>query len=134
MSQFPTLNQVVYKDVDTLFDIHPVTRKLNVLTNNAAVARSVKNLVLTNKGERPYQPFLGCDVRNQLFELNDGMVESEVEDTISEVINQYEPRAELIQVRADNQIDNHRISVNIKFRVVNQTDPIEVNFFLERVR
>ena len=56
MSQFPTLNQVVYKDVDTLFDIHPVTRKLNVLTNNAAVARSVKNLVLTNKGERPYQP------------------------------------------------------------------------------
>ena len=74
MSQFPTLNQVVYKDVDTLFDIHPVTRKLNVLTNNAAVARSVKNLVLTNKGERPYQPFLGCDVRNQLFELNDGML------------------------------------------------------------
>ena len=134
MSQFPTLNQVVYKDVDTLFDIHPVTRKLNVLTNNAAVARSVKNLVLTNKGERPYQPFLGCDVRNQLFELNDGMVESEVEDTISEVISQYEPRAELISVDADIKPDQHSVDVTITFRVVNQQDPISINLMLERVR
>ena len=134
MSQFPTLNQVVYKDVDTLFDIHPVTRKLNVLTNNAAVARSVKNLVLTNKGERPYQPFLGCDVRNQLFELNDGMVESEVEDTISEVISQYEPRAEFISVDADIKPDQHSVEVTITFRVVNQQDPISINLMLERVR
>ena len=134
MSQFPTLNQVVYKDVDTLFDIHPVTRKLNVLTNNAAVARSVKNLVLTNKGERPYQPFLGCDVRNQLFELNDGLVESEVEDTISEVISQYEPRAELISVDADVKPDQHSVEVTITFRVNNQQDPISINLMLERVR
>ena len=134
MSQFPTLNQVVYKDIDTLFDIHPVTRKLNVLTNNAAVARSVKNLVLTNKGERPYQPFLGCDVRNQLFELNDGMVESEVEDTISEVISQYEPRAELISVDADIKPDQNSVDVTITFRVVNQQDPISINLMLERVR
>ena len=134
MSQFPTLNQVVYKDIDTLFDIHPVTRKLNILTNNAAVARSVKNLVLTNKGERPYQPFLGCDVRNQLFELNDGLVESEVEDTISDVINQYEPRAELISVDADIKPDQHSVEVTITFRVVNQQDPISINLMLERVR
>ena len=134
MSQFPTLNQVVYKDVDTLFDIHPVTRKLNILTNNAAVARSVKNLVLTNKGERPYQPFLGCDVRNQLFELNDGLVESEVEDTISDVINQYEPRAELISVDADIKPDQNSVDVTITFRVVNQQDPISINLMLERVR
>ena len=134
MSQFPTLNQVVYKDIDTLFDIHPVTRKLNILTNNAAVARSVKNLVLTNKGERPYQPFLGCDVRNQLFELNDGLVESEVEDTISDVINQYEPRAELISVDADIKPDQNSVEVTITFRVVNQQDPISINLMLERVR
>ena len=134
MSQFPTLNQVVYKDIDTLFDIHPVTRKLNILTNNAAVARSVKNLVLTNKGERPYQPFLGCDVRNQLFELNDGLVESEVEDAISEVISQYEPRAELISVDADIKPDQNSVDVTITFRVVNQQDPISINLMLERVR
>ena len=98
------------------------------------MARSVKNLVLTNKGERPYQPFLGCDVRNQLFELNDGMVESEVEDTISEVISQYEPRAELISVDADIKPDQHSVEVTITFRVVNQQDPISINLMLERVR
>ena len=134
MPQFPTINQVVYKDFDTLFDIHPVTRKLNVLTNVDAVVRSVKNLVLTNKGERPYQPFLGCDVRNQLFELNDGLVESEVEDTISDVINQYEPRAELISVDADIKPDQNSVDVTITFRVVNQQDPISINLMLERVR
>ena len=134
MSQFPTLNQIVYKDIDTLFDIHPVTRKLNILTNNAAVARSVKNLVLTNKGERPYQPFLGCDVRNKLFELNDGLIESEVEGVISDVINQYEPRAELISVVANIRPDQHSVEVTITFRVVNQQDPISINLMLERVR
>ena len=130
----PVISNVFYKDIDTLFGNHPVTRKLNTLTNNAAVARAVKNLILTNKGERPYQPFIGGDIRNKLFELNDGTLEVDVETAIQDVIQEYEPRAELIEVRADNQIDNHRISVNIKFRVVNQTDPIEVNFFLERVR
>tara|TARA_B100001989_G_C24421905_1_gene404438 strand:- start:413 stop:817 length:405 start_codon:yes stop_codon:yes gene_type:complete len=134
MSQFPTLNEVVYKDIDTLFDIHPVTRKLNILTNNAAVARSIKNLVLTNKGERPYQPFLGCDIRNQLFELNDGIVESEVEDVITECINQYEPRAELISVVANIKPDQHSVEVTVTFRVVNQTDPVSINLILERVR
>ena len=116
----PVVNSVVYKDIDTLFAAHPVTGKLNTLINNAAVARAVKNLVLTNKGERPYQPFIGSDIRRQLFELNDGTVEGEVRQAIEDVIREYEPRAQL--------------SCTIKFRVVNQTDPITVNFFLERVR
>ena len=130
----PVINSVVYKDIDTLFAAHPVTGKLNTLTNNAAVARAVKNLVLTNKGERPYQPFIGSDLRRQLFELNDGTVEGEVQQAIEDVIREYEPRAELISVRANNQIDQHRLAVDIKFRVVNQTDPVNINFFLERVR
>ena len=134
MSQFPTLNQVVYKDVDTLFDIHPVTRKLNVLTNNAAVARSVKNLVLTNKGERPYQPFLGCDVRNRLFELAEDFTEDEIVENITDVINEYEPRAELIDVVADVKPDQNSVNVSITFRVINQTGETTVNLLLEKVR
>ena len=130
----PVVNNVVYKDFDTLFAAHPVTGKLNTKINNEAVIRAVKNLVLTNKGERPYQPFIGGDVRNKLFELNDGTLEVEVETAIQYVIREYEPRAELISVRANNQIDQHRLAVDIKFRVVNQTDPVNINFFLERVR
>jgi len=98
----PVVNNIVYKDFDTLFAAHPVTGKLNTKINNQAVARAVKNLVLTNKGERPYQPFIGGDIRNKLFELNDGTFEVDVETAIQDVIREYEPRAELIEVRADN--------------------------------
>ena len=134
MPQFPIINQVVYKDFDTLFDIHPVTRKLNVLTNEDAVIRSVKNLVLTNKGERPYQPFLGCDVRNRLFELNDGFTEDEIVENIQEVIGEYEPRAELIDVIANVRPDQNSVDVTITFRVINQTEISTVNILLEKVR
>ena len=134
MPQFPTINQVVYKDFDTLFNIHPVTRKLNVLTNVDAVVRSVKNLVLTNKGERPYQPFLGCDVRNRLFELNDGFTEDEIVENIQEVIGEYEPRAELIDVIANVRPDQNSVDVTITFRVINQTEISTVNILLEKVR
>ena len=134
MPQFPTINQVVYKDFDTLFNIHPVTRKLNVLTNSDAVARSVKNLVLTNKGERPYQPFLGCDVRNRLFELAEEFTEDEIVENIEDVINEYEPRAELIDVIANVRPDQNSMDVKIKFRVINTTATSTINLILEKVR
>ncbi len=130
----PVVKNVFYKDVDTIFGNHPVTRKLNTLTNNAAVARAVKNLILTNKGERPYQPMLGSDVIAQLFELNDGLVESNLDTAITEVIKNYEPRAELLSVFVDAENDQHLITVDITFRVVNQIDPITINVMLERIR
>ena len=89
---------------------------------------------MTNKGERPYQPFLGCDVRNRLFELNDRFTEDEIVENITEVINEYEPRAELIDVIADVKPDQNAADVTITFRVVNQTRETSINFFLERVR
>ena len=130
----PVINSVVYKDIDTLFAAHPVTGKLNTLTNNEAVARAVKNLVLTNKGERPFQPFIGGNIRNKLFELDDGTIELEVRQAIEDTIREYEPRADLISVFAEPIPDRNLINVTIKFRVVNQTEPQTINFFLERVR
>lgn len=128
------INSVYYKDIDTLFGAHPVTRKPNTLTNNQAVARAIKNLILTNKGERPYQPFLGSDVTYQLFELNDGVVDVELQESIEMCIQNYEPRAELVTVLINQQIDNNQISVDITFRVINQVEPVTINIILERVR
>ena len=128
------VKNIFYKDIDTLFTSHPVTRKLNTLTNNNAVARAVKNLILTNKGERPYQPFLGSDVTYMLFELNDGFVDIEMREAIEMCIRNYEPRAELEDVVVDQQVDNNQISVNITFRVINQVEPITLNIILDRVR
>ena len=130
------IRNVVYKDVDLLFDVHPVTRKLNTLTNNRAISRALKTLVLTDKGERPYQPFLSWNIRSRLFDLasNGLQIEADIKQDIEDVIRNYEPRAELIDVFVDSNIDGNAINVTIKFRAVNQTDPEVVNFFLEKVR
>ena len=130
------IRNVVYKDVDLLFDVHPVTRKLNTLTNNRAISRALKTLVLTDKGEGPYQPFLGGNIRSRLFDLasNGLQIEADIKQDIEDVIRNYEPRAELIDVFVDSNIDGNAINVSIKFRAVNQTDPEVVNFFLEKVR
>lgn len=141
------IRNVVYKDIDILFDKHPVTRKLNTLTNNDAIARSIKNLILTNKGERPYQPFIGGDIRNKLFEPNDGTVDAEVRGSIEEVLNNYEPRAEILNVSTRQGVDKmelrnsaaffgdeHSLYVEITFRAINQERPQTISFFLERIR
>ena len=130
------IRNVVYRDVDLLFDKHPVTRKINTLTNNAAIARALKTLVLTDKGERPYQPFLGGNIRSRLFDLasNGSEIEVDIRTDIEDVIREYEPRAELIDVFVVENIDRNAIEVSIKFRAVNQTDPEVVSFFLTRVR
>ena len=130
------IKNVVYRDVDLLFDKHPVTRKINTLTNNAAISRALKTLVLTDKGERPYQPFLGGNIRSRLFDLasNGLQIESDIQADIEDVIREYEPRAELIDVFVNSNIDANSIDVTIKFRAVNQTDPEVVSFFITRVR
>ena len=130
------IKNVVYKDFDLLFDVHPVTRKLNTLTNNRAISRALKTLVLTDKGERPYQPFLGGNIRSRLFDLasNGLQIEADIRQDIEDVIRNYEPRAELIDVLVDSNIDGNAINVSIKFGAVNQTDPEVVSFFLEKVR
>ena len=64
---------VVFKDFDISFTKHPVTRKLNILKNDLAVARSIKSLVLTNKLERPYQPSIGSNVKARLFEESNSL-------------------------------------------------------------
>ena len=64
---------IYQKDFNITFDRHPVTRKLNILKNDLAVARSIKNLVLTNKLERPYQPSIGSNVKARLFEESNSL-------------------------------------------------------------
>ena len=82
----PRTNAVVYKDFDISFTTHPVTRKLNVLKNDLAVARSVKNLILTNKNERPYQLNVGSNVRNRLFEPADSFTGQKIRSDITEKV------------------------------------------------
>ncbi|WP_292486279.1 GPW/gp25 family protein [Methanohalobium sp.] len=127
-------NRVVYSDLPINLSVHPVKKDLTRVTNNDAIKRSVKNLILTSFYERPFRPFVGSNVTSYLFENFTSITEENIEDAIYEVIRNYEPRAELLNVRVNAQPDRNRFSVTIIFRAVNQTEPVEVEFFLNRVR
>jgi len=123
-----------YKDLDLLFNIHPVKKDINKHTAEMAVINSIKNLVLTNHYERPFQPDLGSNVNKLLFENMDAVTASSLEREITQVIQNFEPRATIYKVSVIPDYDNNGFIVDMEFLINNQTDPIEITFFLERVR
>jgi phage baseplate assembly protein W len=123
-----------YKDLDLLFNIHPVKKDINKHTAEMAVINSVKNLILTNHYERQFQPDLGSNVSKLLFENMDAVTASSLEREITQVINNFEPRVSIYRVAVIPDYDNNGFTVDMEFLINNQTDPIEITFFLERVR
>jgi phage baseplate assembly protein W len=123
-----------YKDLDLSFNIHPVRKDINVHRGVTAVINSVKNLILTNFYERPFQPELGSNLRRLLFENLDVITASSLEREISQTITNFEPRVRIIGVKVLPQYDENGFSVDLEFLINNVTEPITITFFLERVR
>lgn len=123
-----------YKDLDLNFTIHPVKKDITKTTAEMAVINSIKNLILTNHYERPFQPDLGSNVRKLLFENIDTITASAVEREIRKTIENYEPRVQLSKVQAVADFDNNSFKVRMEFYVVNRTEPITISFLLERLR
>ena len=123
-----------FKDINLSFRPHPVTKDLTILRNENAIKRSVRNLVQTNFYERPFQPELGCGIRELLFENFTPMTKVFLERKIEEVIVNYEPRVNLQNVAVDDDQDRNRLVVDIYFYVVGVPGPQVVQTFLQRVR
>ena len=125
----------IFKDFNLNFSKHPITGDIAKLTDIAAVKASVKNLVLTNFYERPFHPEIGSDVRNALFENMTPQIATRLGRNIEDVIVNFEPRAELISVIVNANIDRNAYEATIKFNVVNsETEEQTLNLFLERLR
>jgi len=123
-----------FRDLDLNFTIHPVRKDINTHKNEFAVINSVKNLVLTNYYERPFQPELGSSIRRLLFENVDSIIAAQLEKAISEVVGNFEPRAQVSKITATPDPDENRYKVELEFFIVNNPAPITINFFLERIR
>jgi phage baseplate assembly protein W len=123
-----------YKDLDLNFLIHPVRKDINKHKDEMAVINSIKNLMLTNHYERPFQPDLGSNVRRLLFENLDKITAISMEREIRQVVENYEPRAQIKTLDILPDTDNNGFSVRMEFYIMNMTDPVTINFFLERVR
>jgi phage baseplate assembly protein W len=123
-----------FKDLDLNFTIHPIRKDINTHKNEYAIINSVKNLVLTNHYERPFQPEIGSNIRRLLFENVDTVTAAQIEREITETVENFEPRVQVSKVTAAADPDNNGYKVTLEFFVINNANPITINFFLERIR
>lgn len=131
----PTQKKIsLYSDFHKDMTQNPISLDLAIKRDEEAVRESIKNLILTNKGERLFQPLLGGNIASQLFENNTPATIKLIQEQIKITINQYEPRAQLIDVVVQSSIDDNRIEVTIYFYISNNEQPVSVTVFLERTR
>ena len=124
-----------YKDLDLFFSRKRGSNDIAKITDIEAVKRSVRNLVLTNFYEKPFHPEIGSGVRDMLFENMTPITAVVLARKVEDVIENFEPRARLIGVRALPNLDRNEYEVTIEFFVVNTpTELIDMTIFLEVLR
>lgn len=124
----------LFSDFGVNLQLHPGKRDLVRTTNEAAIRRSIINLILTDYHERLYQPYLGANLKQLLFEPATEDTLSMIQHKILTCIKRFEPRAEVISVRTTLSPDEHQVQVVLTYSVVNTTTPVTLNLLLNRVR
>ena len=113
------------------FQVNPLTNDLIVIKNATAIARSLRNLVLTTPGERFFNENLGSEVNNLLFENVDDITAMSVRTEIVNVIENYEPRVNLLRVSVNANIDSYNMDVLIAYEIIGVDLPVqELSFVL----
>ena len=124
-----------FLDLSASFKNNPLSNDLIGLKNENAIARSVRNLILTTQGERPFQPVLGSNVNNLLFENMDKLTAAALKDEIRNTIENYEPRVELEDIIVDPNFENNEFNVTVQYYIVGIDVPEqELSFVLESTR
>ena len=126
----------VFKDINLSFKRHPVTSDLVVLKNEDAIKRSVKNIVFTILGEKPYDPLFGSVINNSLFELSTSLSEIGVQDAIDSSLKRYEPRIDDIVVTVTITPDSNELNCTVQYTIVGipaPTQAVDVILFPARV-
>ena len=129
-----TRSQEFFSDFSRNLEQIPGRQDISRKINENSVKESIKNLVLTDRGERLFQPNIGCDIRGSLFENIDPNTIILLKDAISNTINTYEPRCDLRNVEVQANIDTNELRVRIVFAVINTTTTSELTIDLNRVR
>jgi len=112
----------------------PISSDLTLYKNEDAVKEAIKNLLLTDKGERLMQPNLGGNIKAMLFEnLNPGTLKL-IEEQVRSTIELHEPRADLIDVTVTSNIDDNIVKITIEFYISSNQQPLTLSVFLERTR
>ena len=124
-----------FKDISLSFDPHPVTSDLRVLKNEAAIRRSVRNIVQTIPTEKFFNPLFGSDIRGSLFDFVDFGTASVIADQIQTSIENFESRVDNLEIQVFPRPDRNEFEVNVIFDIIGQEFPTqEYSFLLEATR
>lgn len=131
----PLRSQLEYfSDFLTDFDILETKQDLARITNEEAVKTSIRNLLLTNRGDRLFNNTIGSDLQALLFENASPALEQVVADYVRRTIENYEPRAGIIDIVVNTELDQNLVGVSIVFRIINKQEPIVLDVILNRIR
>ena len=124
-----------FKDISMSFEVNPITTDLIGVKNDTAIARSIRNLVLTVPGERFFNEDLGSGVSEVLFDTVDDISSSFIRDEIEQTIIRFEPRVKLTDVKVKPDYDNNEFNVTITYDIVGMDAlPQQLNFALQPTR
>ena len=124
-----------FLDLSASFQTNPLSNDLISLKNESAIARSVRNLVLTIQGERPFQPVLGTGVSRLLFENMDKLTASAIRSEVRTTIENYEPRVEINEIIVEPDPEGNAMDVTLQYFIIGIDVPEqELTFALEPTR
>jgi phage baseplate assembly protein W len=129
----------IYKDLNHFFTKHPTSKDVSKVTDVQAIKRAVRNLVLLNRGEKPFHPEIGGNVHGSLFENFTPIAEIELRTAIESTLSIYEPRVVLEKVVVNDDsgysLDQNKLGITISFSMVNVPNVVhDVEVFLDKVR
>ena len=124
----------VYSDLDIKFSKHPVTKDVAIKTDEYAIISAVRNIIMTNFGERRFTPKFGSDVLSQLFEPLDDMTAMNIKEEIITSLTNYEPRVKIDYVNVAPNFGLDGFNITIRFYLLNSIKPITTALFLQRLR
>ena len=124
-----------FKDISMSFEVNPITNDLIGVKNDTAIARSIRNLVLTTPGERFFNEDLGSGVNEVLFDNVDDISAAIIKDEIETTIIRFEPRVKLQNVKVKGDFDNNQFDVTISYDIIGiEALPQQLNFALQPTR
>lgn len=134
MSTSAVSKTILYSDFFIDLDMHPVSKDVAPRINENAIKDSIRNLLLTDPGERPFRPQLGGGIRAMLFDNMTPQTVVSMREQIRETISEYEPRANLIDVVVNPDFDKNHVNVTVVFNVINRQEPVTLDVIITRVR
>lgn len=128
------LRRDLYTDLPLGLQVHPNLKDVRPLRDIDAVKQSIRNLILTNYGERPFQPAIGSNITALLFEPADTLTAIAIEKEVLAVLKRYEPRVTNVTVQVFDHSDRNAYHITIGFKITFSEEEQETSFYLQRLR